>query len=253
MTVPFDGRRLFVHPAHGRIGVSAAVGRPREAPLGGAESWEQSAAARVGFIVGSAEEGWREAAAILLDHLAADGRLAIRPVPRSAGRGCEAAGPWDCLVLLGRPEPGYARWLGLEAYCRQGGALVALGSASRALPDWPAFAEAVLGGRDEGPGRKPLRLEVEPAAEAWHHPVLAGVEPFAACGDPRGPVRLARGAQILLWGFGGGRVKPLAWCWRPRGGGVFYSLLGQLDDFRQADFLRLLANAVGWAADIGPL
>jgi type 1 glutamine amidotransferase len=44
----------------------------------------------------------------------------------------------------------------------------------------------------------------------------------------------------------------LAWAWRPRGGRVFSSLLGYRDDFRQPDFLHLLANAVRWAAAVAP-
>ncbi|MGD0896329.1 MAG: ThuA domain-containing protein [Thermoguttaceae bacterium] len=245
MATPLDGRRLFVHPAHGRIGISPASGGPLEAPAA-AEGWQRSRPARVGFLVGSAEEGWDQSAAILFDHLREKGVRTVYAI--------NSSDPFftDCLVLLGEPELRHARRLGLEAYCRQGGALVAMGSADRAVPDWPTFAEAVLGGRDEGSGRNPMPLEVEPAEQAWEHPVLAGVEPFVARGDPRGPVRVARAAEILLWGFGGGLVKPLAWAWRPRGRPVFYSLLGSPDDLRQPDFLRLMANAVRWAADAGP-
>jgi hypothetical protein len=249
MAFPVDGRRLFLHPAHGQVGVSALGGHGPEASLAADELWPQCAPARVGLVVGTDDKAWRGSADLLLAHLAGDGRLATAcfgeehvPVPEARG------GRWDCLVLLGEPDPRHARRLALETYCREGGALVALGSACRALPEWPTFAEAMLGGRDLGSGRERMRLEVEPAECLWDHPVLWGVGAFWADHDPHGQVLLARGAEILLWGFGGGVRKPLAWSWRPRRGRVFYSLLGRQDDFRQEDFLQLVSNAVRWAA-----
>jgi type 1 glutamine amidotransferase len=42
--------------------------------------------------------------------------------------------------------------------------------------------------------------------------------------------------------------EPVAWTRMHRGGRVFYTSLGHQQDFREVDFLRLLANAVFWAA-----
>jgi hypothetical protein len=243
MALRNDGRRLFVHPAHEQIGISALTAGP---------------AARVALVVDGDEQEWFWAAALLREILSGDRQLAVEqfpPGPDAEGGQPPAAGhePPDCLVLLGRPDAALARRLRLESYCRQGGALVALGSASQALPEWPAFAELVLGGWDAGPGDEQTCLEVEPSGAIWYHPLLEGVEPFVATADPRGPVWLASGAEILLWGYGGGLRKPLAWAWRPRAGRVFYSLLGAADDFQEPSFLRLLANAVRWAAAVNPL
>lgn len=249
---------MFIHAAHGQIGISPCAGRLADAGV-------PCQAARIAVLEGGDEQRWPSVAAALVEQLHADGRLVIEHFPcepDAASEGSLVSGSagtlgqspaWDCLVLLGRPEPALARRLRLETHCRQGGALVALGSASQALPDWPAFAEVVLGGWDAGPGCNPIPLEVEPSGAIWYHPLLEGVGPFASWGDPRGPVWLARGAEVLLWGFGGGLRKPLAWAWHPRGGRVFCSLLGRHDDFQQPGFLRLLANAVRWAAAVGPL
>ena len=257
MALPFGDRRLFVHPPHGRIGISAAAGRRAESSpsASGIEPQDPGTrrrrVARIALLVGGDDTGWQASAAKLRQHLDEDGRLAAGCV--AGAQGMSSFDPFSVAVLLGRPELSRVGRLQLETYCRQGGALVALGSAGRALPDWPAFAEAVLGGWDEGPGSNPVLLEVEPAEQSWWHPVLDGVGAFGASGDPRGPVWLARGAEILLWGYGGGLRKPLAWAWRPRGGRVFYSLLGRPDDFQLPDFLRLVANAVRWAAASGPV
>ena len=43
----------------------------------------------------------------------------------------------------------------------------------------------------------------------------------------------------------------MAWTRLHRGGRVFYTSLGQEDDFREPNFLRLLGNAICWASGSG--
>ena len=202
---------------------------------------------RVGLVVGAAEEGWAAASALVAAYLGENNRLELSLLGDHVERNGDDPLVCDCLILLGRPATRDARQTSqLEQYCRRGGSIVALGSARDALPNWPGFAEEVLGVIDAG-ASDPVSSDVEPADNQWHHPVLLGVEPFRAYIDPlRGP-QPVDDATVLLFGHTDGLATPVAWVRSHRGGRVFYGSLGQDTDFCQSSLLFLLDNAVCWA------
>jgi hypothetical protein len=165
----------------------------------------------------------------------------------------DACDDYDCLVLLGWPAADDRRRLKqIELYCRGPGPLVALRTLDAEMPGWPDFNEEVFGGRLEPRGRaarRPSRLlEVLRSDVAWHHPVVDGVEILIAEGEVyRGP-HLSPRATVLLTADDGRGPAPVAWAMRRGGGRTVCSTLGQEDDFREPAFLRLLSNAVRWAA-----
>jgi type 1 glutamine amidotransferase len=87
------------------------------------------------------------------------------------------------------------------------------------------------------------------------HPVLAGVKPWESrCArmvhywfsD------LADNTQVLLTGTDGDKSQPAAWVRTPKGefrGRLFYTAPGLPEDFKEANYRRLLINAIFWAAD----
>ncbi len=83
------------------------------------------------------------------------------------------------------------------------------------------------------------------------HPILEGVEPSTLIGHGSlykvSP--LAKTATPLLMGTIPGQApEPVAWVNAPATGNrVFYTSLGQMDDFQEPAFNRLLKNAIDWA------
>lgn len=60
---------------------------------------------------------------------------------------------------------------------------------------------------------------------------------------------LAEDAQVLLIGTAPEGTEPVAWVRELEGRRIAYTSLGQQDDFKNPDFLRLLANLLFWSAD----
>jgi hypothetical protein len=240
-------RRYFMHPAHRTIGlIPALASRPRE-PIPATDPLPETRPSRVGWIAGE-EETWDASAGILTESLAESGRLECFPAWEDADFGADDAADYDCLVLIGWPgAAGSERMKQIERHCRGGGALVALRSTHGAMPGWSSFAEDVLGGRDRGPHAR-RRLVVERSQKAWYHPVLEDVAPFLAHAETYQGPRLAPDSVVLLVGQSGGRECPVAWVRRHRGGRIFSTTLGSAADFGQPSFVRLLCNAVRWAA-----
>ena len=272
MFSPSPLRRFFTHPAHDRIGVSAAAALWADG-LALPDGPDVVRSVRVGLVA----DEWEEAAALLAGYLREECRLECRSLHWQSqchpehGQSLECPEHWqtpqypehgqdpwqptrdepdgcDCVVLLGPPAIRDARWLRrLAQWCRRGGGIVVVGSTRDVLPDWRGFARSVLGARDSGQSGE-VPLDVRAARDARLHPVLAGVEPFPACGELLRGVRPARDAAVLLFGHARGLMKPVAWV-RPCGAGrVFYCSLSDAGDLSEPNFLRLLANAVCWTA-----
>jgi hypothetical protein len=250
MTDDLKQRTFFMHPAHTTVGISPPRARRetghRATPAPQASQPRQP---RVCLVAGAKDDGWDESLGLLAGFLRQECRFECRPVGDLVrGEGCDDFRACDCLVLLGRPamlDPRSLRQV--RKYCRSGRALVALRSASRAFPKWPAFDREVLGGEYRGQHDMMVSL-VEPTVPSRDHPLLAGVRPFLAHGSLYRIARLAWDAKLLLTGTGEGQVEPVAWFRGDGGERVFYTSLGHPEDFRQSSFLRLLGNAIRWVS-----
>jgi type 1 glutamine amidotransferase len=113
---------------------------------------------------------------------------------------------------------------------------------------WPEFDAEVLGGHYTGHHGKGATPTVTVAEGAREHPILERVStPFASQGTLYKTSPLARSATPLLIGTAAGAPsEPVVWTNERGKARVFYTSLGHEEDFKNASFVRMLANAVEW-------
>lgn len=140
----------------------------------------------------------------------------------------------------------------LKQYCAAGKPIVGIRTASHAFQQWLAFDPEVLGGNYNGHFSAGPRCKVEKMAP--EDAILDGVLPFESHGSLYRTGPLAADARLLLNGSTDDHSEAAAWSRvRDNGGRVFYTSLGQQKDFWELDFLRLIENALLWAADQAPV
>ncbi len=124
------------------------------------------------------------------------------------------------------------------------------------LAVWPEFDADVFGGNYTNHFGNALKSTVRPMETGREHPILAAVDPFQF--TPGGSLYktspLAAGTQPLIEGvIQGEQPEPVAWTFiRSDGGRSFYTSLGHVDDFAQAEFEALLAAGIHWACGLKP-
>jgi type 1 glutamine amidotransferase len=178
--------------------------------------------------------------------------------------GLEVLGDADLLVLSVRRRTPPASQLNLlRDYLARGKPLVAIRTASHAFDrktgpgptSWPTFDTEVLGAKYLGhySNKPPVRTQVSFAPGVAKHPILAGLpaEGFIATSHLYKCRDLAKAVTPLLFGRVEGRTErePVAWTTTYKGGRVFYTSLGNPDDFRQPAFRRLLTRAAFWVLE----
>ena len=124
--------------------------------------------------------------------------------------------------------------------------------AAAAHSTWQDFDPEVLGGHytnhhAEGP---PTTVTVAPGGET--HPILKGISlaGLVGAGSLYKVSPLTKDTTPLLMGaIPGQPAEPIAWThlYGTKGARVFYTSLGHPDDFKNAEFRRLLGNGVAWA------
>ena len=146
-----------------------------------------------------------------------------------------------------------------RSYLNSGRPLIGLRTASHAFdtrgnaPDgfleWQKLDPEVLGGNYHGHHGSGPRCTVTTAAGADTHPILAGVKmPFTSDGSLYEVRPLTKSTKQLLIGtIPDKEPEPVAWTNSYRKSRIFYTSLGHPDDFKNAQFRRLLINAVFWA------
>lgn len=154
----------------------------------------------------------------------------------------------DVIVLFTRRTKVPADQLAkVKAYLDSGKGVVGIRTASHGFQTWLEYDKLVQGG-DYQNHAKDAVAKVTPAEKSKDHPVLAGVEAFSTPGKLYFNPKLAPDVTVLLTADNGKDREPVAWVRPYRGGRVFYTSLGVPDDFKDKAFLRLMTNAVQWAA-----
>jgi putative membrane-bound dehydrogenase-like protein len=138
----------------------------------------------------------------------------------------------------------------VKKYVNSGKPVIGLRTASHGFQNWLAMDQLVFGGdykNHYGAGPK-CRVQLVEAAK--DHPVLRGVKPFESVGSLYRNPAVAKDVTVLLTGSIPDHTEPVAWVRERKVGGqtqrVFYTSLGHPDDFKDANFTRLLVNALAW-------
>jgi type 1 glutamine amidotransferase/nicotinamidase-related amidase len=149
----------------------------------------------------------------------------------------------------------------IRMYLAAGKPLVGIRTASHAFDargkgpaghvEWPKFDPEVLGGNYHGHHGAGSKVTVTIAPDAKDHPILAGIHgPFTGNGSLYKVSPLASSATPLLVGtIPDQPPEPVAWVNTYGKARIFYTSLGHPDDFKDAQFVRLLGNAVAWALE----
>ena len=147
----------------------------------------------------------------------------------------------------------------IRRYLDGGKPLVALRTASHAFDPranvpagwetWPSFDHDVLGGNYHGHQTVGRLTEITVAEHAAGHLILAGVQPgqWTSTASLYSVSPMDADVTILLTGRCEGSVEPIAWTRNYRGGRVFYTSLGSVEDFQAPQFRAMLLGAIHWA------
>ena len=142
----------------------------------------------------------------------------------------------------------------IKDYCLSGKPVVGVRTASHAIQTWLDLDKEVLGGDYKGHYGNDLATDVEIVKSAAGDPLLAGVKPFRSAGSLYKNQNIASDCRVLMTGTSPEATQPITWTRQYKGGRVFYTSLGHQKDFQEESFLRLLSNALFWAAgrDVEP-
>ncbi len=177
--------------------------------------------------------------------------------------GLEKLNDADLVVLsVRRRAPSKEQMASLKAHLDRGKPLVGIRTASHAFepktkfPEghatWPTFDVEVLGGHYENHfGQADSFVKVVPAAAK--HPILTGVSPEAmkVTSSLYKSRDLAKTTTTLMEGWleGKDEREPVAWTNSRKGARIFYTSLGNVDDFKNPSFRRMLLNAIYWGQE----
>ncbi len=126
----------------------------------------------------------------------------------------------------------------------------AVGKGPAGNPEWPAFDTEVIGAAFKTHKGNDKQATFTAVKNAEKHPVLKGVSlPFSSGGgiyfsSPLGETT----TPLLIGSIPGLEPEPVAWTnvYGANKGKIFYTSLGQEEEFAQAAFQKLLSNAMDW-------
>ncbi|MBL8856216.1 MAG: isochorismatase family protein, partial [Planctomycetaceae bacterium] len=121
--------------------------------------------------------------------------------------------------------------------------------------EWPEFDAEVWGGNYTGHYGVDQLPRITSKNDDLQHPVLGGKSfDFHSAGSLYQNSPLRAGTTSLLWGhIDGAPAHPVAWTFvRSDGGRSFYTSLGHVGDFQQAEFQQLLLRGLRWATKQEP-
>jgi type 1 glutamine amidotransferase len=136
----------------------------------------------------------------------------------------------------------------VKKYATSGKPIVAIRTASRGFQNWLDMDKEVLGGDYKGHFGHDQLPDIKLTEAGDKHPVLKGVKPFTATGGLYKNPNVAKDVTVLMTGEIPKSKEPVTWIRDYKGGRIFYTSLGHPKDFEDANFLRMLTNAVFWTA-----
>jgi type 1 glutamine amidotransferase/nicotinamidase-related amidase len=233
--------------------------------LGSAEKSAQRQAAdpRIVFVI-SEDEYFAKDTLPAFAHDELEGKLHWTPkIIQSDSKtdipGLEAVDQADLLVLfMRRRELPDEQLNHFKKYFESGKPVVGVRTASHSFQNWLEFDKLVLGcnyGRHYGTGKDGIKTTITPASkEATHHPILRGIDLAGSTWESTASLYrvtpLLEGTTPLLKGkWGTEPEEPVAWTNTHKGGRIFYTSLGDPDDFKDPKFRKLLTNGILWALD----
>jgi type 1 glutamine amidotransferase len=140
----------------------------------------------------------------------------------------------------------------IKKYCTSGKPLVGIRTASHGIQTWLDLDKEVLGGNYKNHYKVGPVTEVKLTGNAKDHPILKGVMPFKSQASLYKNTGLAKDVTVLLNGATSEATEPIAWTRMYKGGRIFYTSLGGQTDFQDENFLRMMSNAIVWAAGRAP-
>jgi hypothetical protein len=120
---------------------------------------------------------------------------------------------------------------------------IVFGQGLQVVGHWSAFEAESLDNEIREGGRALARIEVADSVR-WH-PLLDGVDSFTVPGGVPASVNIPVDATPLLVARSAHGIVPVAWA-RHGDDRSVYTLLGQVENSEQPEFVRLLLNAIEW-------
>ncbi len=130
--------------------------------------------------------------------------------------------------------------------------IVGIRTASHAFQNWLEFDRIVLGGNYKNHYGHKDKTKVSIVPEAKDHPILTGFKPFITPGTLYRNTGLKKDTTVLLRGSIPEHTEPIAWTRVHKGGRVFYTSLGHVEDFKNVSFVRLITNGLYWVVKRDP-
>jgi hypothetical protein len=232
------GRRLFLHPAHATVGVGSAALRPYGL-VGGFEDdgRAEDAPLDVAIVAAGDTPNVLETAARVDEILSQRPRRDVRSrrVNLVDANVDEPTSGESVFILIS------SQVLCVAAHWSDVAWALPVDNSGVCTETLPFVA-------DNGNDRH-RTMTVEIAAGAWRHPIVEGVAPFAAHGDPGRSFSMPGDAALLLTTrTAAGGNQPVAWLEPGLRGPIFCASLNAPADIRQPAVVRLLINALTWIA-----
>lgn len=206
---------------------------------------------RVALVSGSFEYKSDESLAALQKHLEANYpvecvRIFAKAEKDKALAGADKLAACDAAIFFTRRLQIEGESLdAVKAFVKSGKPIIGVRTASHGFQKYLEMDKDVFGGDYKnhlGAGV----TEVTLIDKQKDHPILKGVQPFKTEGSLYKNPSVAADVTVLLQGTMGKNSEPVAWARETDGRRVFYTSLGHPDDFADANFIRLLTNALAW-------
>jgi len=137
----------------------------------------------------------------------------------------------------------------VKRYLDGGRPFVGVRTASHGFQNWLEFDQRVMGGDYQNHYGKGPTKGVSIRSARKDHPILDGIVPFRSRASLYKNPNVADDVDVLMRGSTPAGNEPLAWTREHKGARLFYTSLGDQNDFENRTFLRLVANALFWVVD----